>query len=182
MQRRNTEAARPAAPAAIMELMPLAKLYQRLEVRQRNALQRELARLEKLVAVLSVRDARSRAQFSRFQKAFAAFEKKLTAHLQAEARTILPLIRRLESGRTVSRPAVRLLQTRARSLEQQHFEADEALAEVKELAANEDVLVLASSRVRTVRNRLAQFDRRLQEQIYGENRILFPRAVAVSRA
>jgi regulator of cell morphogenesis and NO signaling len=127
-------------------------------------------------------DARNRQQLVKLRRAFLSFQRKFAAHLKVEAKVIFPLIRQMESNPVGDSHASRSLQTRTTRLERQHFEADEALAEVRALATDETVLFSASSRVQTLRNCLASFDRNLQEQIYVENRVLFPRALAVSRA
>jgi regulator of cell morphogenesis and NO signaling len=165
-----------------LELTPLGTLCRWLEDQQRVCLRRDLAHLERLIRLMPPHDARNRQQLVKLRTAFLSFQRKFAAHLKTEAKVVFPLIRQMESNLVGDPHASRSLQTRTTRLERQHFEADEALAEVKALAADETVLFSTSSRVQTLRNCLASFDRNLQEQIYLENRVLFPRALAISRA
>ncbi|MBU6410703.1 MAG: hemerythrin domain-containing protein [Verrucomicrobia bacterium] len=165
-----------------MELMPLAELCARLEDRQRLFLRRGLARLERLICSATPTDSRNRTHLAKLRKGFAAFREKLTAHLREESEFIFPLIRQLEECATRKAHARRTLQNRAVRLGKQHFEADEAIAELRALVANGRASFPVSARVQALRDGLASFERDLHQQIYEENRFLFPRALAVSRA
>lgn len=161
-------------PAVVIELMPLPDLCERLEGRQRFFLRRGLACLERLIHSAAAHDGRNRRKLAKLQKTFAVFRERFTAHLREEAEVIFPFIRQLESSTVGKNHARRSLQTRTARLEQQHFEVDEAFAELCALAEN--------SCARTLCDKLASFEHNLHEQIYEENRVLFPRARAASRA
>lgn len=171
----NSVVGRTCSESAVaIELTPLPELCERLEDRQRFLLRRGLARLGLLIHSAVTHDRRNRPQLARLQKSFAAFREQFTAHLREETETIFPFIRQLESSAVGKTHARRSLQTLTARLERQHFEADEAFAEVCALAGD--------GCARTLRDNLASFERNLHEQIYEENRVLFPRARAVSRA
>lgn len=160
-------------PVAAIELMSLGKLCARLEHRQRLFLLRGLTCLGRLIHSAARHDRRNRLRLVRLQRTFAAFHDKFTAHLRAETGIIFPLIRRLESGTVGKSYARRSLQTHTAHLAQQHFEADEAIAELRALARNGCAPGL--------HEQIVSFERNLHEQIYEENRFLFPRALALSR-
>lgn len=161
-------------PAVASELMPLTDLCGWLESRQLQVLCGELSRLNRLIPAAVERDGASHPQLLKLQEAFAAFCEKFTAHLREEAKAVFPLIRRMENRAGGNSRARRSLQTHTARLEQQHFEADEAIAELRALAEKDCPPELHKD--------LARFERSLHEQIYEENRVLYPRALAVSRA
>jgi len=165
--------ARSEAMMAI-ELMPLAELCERLEYRQRLFLGHGLARLGRLIRSAAKNNDRNRPQLVKLQKAFAAFREKFTAHMREEANVAFPFIRQLESNAVRKTHARISLQTCTAHLEKQHFEADETFAELRALAENDCLPEL--------RKDLLRFEQSLHEQIYEENQVLFPRALAVSRA
>lgn len=159
-------------PAVAIELMPLSALCERLEDRQRLFLRRGLVRLERLIRPATARHRENQPHPVKLQKTFVAFRERLIAHLREEAEIIFPLIRQVESRASGDTHA--FLQTYTTHLEQQHFAADEAFAELRAVAEN--------GCTRALRDHLTSFEHNLHEQIYEENRVLFPRALAASRA
>lgn len=163
--------------AASLEVMPLPQLCDRLETRQQVLLRCELARLEELIQAIIAKAERVSPQLRRLEKAFKVFRLRLIAHLRDEAQVVFPQARRpkgVASGKTAS---VQLLRRRAARWKQQHFEVDEAIAELRSLANEVAAASAASGQSRALRLALARFERLIHEQMYEENRFLFPRAL-----
>lgn len=183
-KRAGTRAAGSARlePVAALELMPLTELCNRLEMAQRVSLGRELTGLYRLIGTAINCDSAKNSQLLKLREAFMAFRKGLTAHLREEAGMIFPLIRRLESGAIGKTCTRRLIKISTARMEIQHFKAEEEFAELRALTEEHAALSLASSHARQLRDQLASFEHSLHEQMYEENRFLFSRALAVSRA
>jgi regulator of cell morphogenesis and NO signaling len=169
-------------PLVAIELMPLAELCNRLAMMQRPFLCRELACLYRLIGKVVKQDTTKNPQLLKLQKTFMAFRQGFTSHLREEAGMTFPLIRGLESGTAEKTDARRLIKISTERMEIQHFKADEDLAKLRALTENYVTSLPTSSCVRQWRDKLAGFERNLHEQMYEENRVLFPRALAISRA
>lgn len=158
--------------------MPLPQLCDRLENRQQVLLRREMARLEELIQVVIAKAERVSPQLRRLKKVFKAFRSRLTAHLRDEAQVVFPQVRRAEGmgdGKTAS---VQLLRRRAIRWKQQHFEVAETIAELRSLANAVAAAPAGSGQGRALRPALARFERLIHEQMYEENRFLFPRVLS----
>ncbi|MGA9450564.1 MAG: hemerythrin domain-containing protein, partial [Verrucomicrobiia bacterium] len=168
--------------AVAVELMTLTDLCDYLDNVQHVYLRRELTELDRLIRSTVERDGADNSRLLKLQKTFVAFREKLASHLREEAEALFPLIRRLAGGasrrirlrHSIKIPAIRM--------EIQHFEVDEGLAELRALAGDCAGSASMSPRTRTLGRVIARFEQRFQELIYEENRILFPRALAISRA
>lgn len=170
----------PFRPAAL-EVMPLARLCDRLALRQRILLEREMARLEDLICRVNAAEPGGPGQSRRLGIAFKAFRSRLVAHMHEEAHLVFPPIRRAGGAVGRSAPAIRALRRRAARWRRQHFQVDEAIARLRHLAAAPASPGAAVAPRRALRQALARFERLIHEQMYEENRFLFPRALSGCR-
>lgn len=167
--------------AVALERMSLTELCDRFEARQHRVLRGELARLDARIRTVTARAGARHPELRQLRSAFVVFRRDFTAHLREEARSVFPLIRRLEIQEGSSRTR-RSLRARAARVIQQHGQADEAIAELRELAGDHDAAAPRPRGRRDLRDALARFQRNLHEQVYAENQILFPRALAIRQA
>lgn len=172
---RNLTACRQhPAPEIAVELMPLAELCGRLEDRQHRLLLHGLARLGRLIRSAAVRSDDDQPHMVKLRKTFTVLQGKLSEHLREESDVLYPLIRRLNAGEVKTSRERRRLQKSIVHLEQQHLETDDAIAELSVLAGGDSAPEL--------RENICSLLQSLHEQIFEENRVLFPRALAASRA
>ena len=168
--------ARSQPPPVCLELMTLNDLCDHLEQSPRITLQDELARLDQLTRVAAEQYGAEHPQLLRTRETFVAFRERFTAHLHEEAEMLFPLIRRLTTGKKEARSA---LKSRLARMEHEHNQADEALAELHALAGEESLRRPVPAAVRTVSDAIVHLEHAVHEQIYKENQVLFPRALAI---
>jgi regulator of cell morphogenesis and NO signaling len=168
--------ARSQPPPVCLELMTLKDLCDHLEQSPRVTLQDELARLDQLTRVATEQYGAEHPQLLRTRKTFVAFRERFTAHLHEEAENLFPLIRRLTTGKKEARSA---LKSRLARMEHEHNQADEALAELHALAGEESLRPPVPAAVRMVSDAIVRLEQAIHEQIYKENQVLFPRALAI---
>lgn len=168
--------ARSQPPPACLELMTLNDLCDHLEQSLRVTLQDELAWLDQLTRVAAEQYGAEHPQLLRTRKTFVAFRERFTAHLHEEAEKLFPLIRRLTTGKKDARPA---LKSRLARMEHEHNQAGETLAVLRALAGGESLRRPLSAAVRTVSDAIIRLEHSIHEQIYKENQVLFPRALAM---
>lgn len=173
-------AARPGVPTVTLELMTLTELCDHLEREHRVYLRDELTRLDTLTRAAAERHGANNPRVRKIREVFVAFREKLTAHLRAEAEVLFPLIRQLESRAEERAGAHFSLKTPTAQMESQHNEADEALAELHTLASDGPRLPSLPAPLRTLGDAIVRLERSIHEQIYKENQVLFPRALAIS--
>ncbi len=168
--------ARSQPPPVCLELMTLNDLCDHLEQSPRVTLQDELARLDQLTRVAAEQYGAEHPQLLRIRKTFVTFREQFTVHLHEEAEILFPLIRRLTTGKKEGRSA---LKSRLARMEHAHNQADEALAELRALAGEESLRRPLPATVRTVSDAIFRLEHAIHEQIYKENQVLFPRALAM---
>ena len=171
----KTMAPVPAAPA---NLMPLSELCDHLEQPQQACLYDELENLDLVTRAAASRDGEANPQFLAIREAFVAFRGQLSAHLLSETVNLFPLIRRLATGDPRERPTRLALESRVARMEREHNQVDEALAELGLLVANGSLQEKFPVVTQTMTAAVVRLERTVHEQIYHENQVLFPRALA----
>lgn len=153
------------APAVSIELMTLTELCDHIEQTHHRRLQQTLSQLDELIG------SAAEGKEDKIHELFRIFRTRTLAHLQAESGILFPLIRQIEAespGSSITHHSLRATMTK---MENDHNEADEALAELHTLArAAQPSLGQAISRLESD----------LHEQIYKENHALFPKALALA--
>lgn len=162
-----------------LELMTLSELCDHLEHAQRVSIQDELMCLDRLTHAAVEELGAEHPQLLGIRAAFVAFREKFAAHLRVETEELFPLIRQLTTGEKRQLPARSALKSCLTRMESEHNQADEALAELRALASDESVCRLAPVFMRTVSDAIARLNHAAHEQIYKENQVLFPRALAI---
>ena len=169
----------PPRQVFALELMTLVELCDHLERTQRIKLQENLARLDDLMSTAAEQRCTANPRLLRFREIFDAFREQFTAHLRKEAEWLFPLIRRLSAGENGGLPARSALKSRLARMENEHNQAEETFAELRALARGDSMQSLASAATPTIAEAVARLDDAIQEQIYAESLVLFPRALAL---
>jgi len=161
-----------------LELMTLSELCDHLEHTQRIPIQDELICLDRLTHAAVEELGAEHPQFLGIRAAFVAFREKFADHLRVETEELFPLIRQLTTGAIGERSARPALKSYLTRMESEHNQADEALAELRALVSDESVQRPAPAVIRTVSDVIVRLQHAVHEQIYKENQVLFPRALA----
>jgi regulator of cell morphogenesis and NO signaling len=169
----------PPRPVVALELMALTELCDYVEHAQQTHLQEELARLDQLTGAAAEQSGAEHPQLLRIRETFVAFRERFAAHLREEADGLFPLIRRLTTDKKGALPARFALKKRLTRMGNAHNQADEALAELRALAGEESLRQPVPAAVRTVSDAIVRLEQAVHEQIYKENQVLFPRALAI---
>lgn len=169
----------PPRQVVTLELMTLSGLCDHLEHVQRVTIRDELTRLDQLTRAAVRGLGAEHPQLLGIRATFVAFQEKLAAHLRKETEELFPLIRQLTTGAKGELPARSALKSYLTRMESEHNQADEALAELRALASDESVRRPASAVIRTVSNAIVRLQHAVHKQIYKENEVLFPRALAI---
>lgn len=166
------------APAAPMKLMLLSELCDHLEKPQHAYLHDELQKLDLMTRTAAKQKGEANPQLLIIREAFIALRAQLTAHLLAEAKDLFPMIRLLANGDNDERPTRSAVKFRLTRMEHEHNQIDEALAELGLLVANKSLELQFPAVTRTMAAAIARLEHTVHEQIYHENQVLFPRALA----
>ena len=166
-------------PAVALELMALPELCDHVELAQRSQVQEELKRLDELTKAATEQSGAAQPQLRKIRSAFVAFYEPFAAHLRDEAENHFPLIRRLTTGENEGLPTRSVLKSRLARMENEHNQADEALAALHALAGDESSRLSVPSGVEAVAEAIVRLERTVHEQIYKENQVLFPRVLAL---
>ncbi len=138
--------------------------------RHHEPLRQELDRLKAMtLKVLFTHGAKDHELLEPLAQAFLDLREKLLPHLEKEEQVIFPWIL---SGRTVPRggPIACMMQ--------EHNQAMELLARIRELTGNFEAPANACGTWRALWNGLERLEQDLLEHMRVENEVLFPRAVA----
>jgi len=174
--------AAPSAPPSV-EIMSLSQICDHLENVHHPALLEKLAQAEALLPVLPNRKTDLLPpRIASIRKHFAKFRGKLTLHLLEEAEALFPLIRQLENRGVAATGVLDLLKDPLARMKKEHSEADEDLAILQNLTAEDandscDPEILAK-----LRQLFGNLEEMLQGQIYQENQVLFRRTLAMLSA
>lgn len=164
------EVVRTVPPVSI-ELMTLTELCDHIEQTHHCRLHETLSQLDELIHATADDEEAPENDTNQIHEAFLSFRNRTTAHLQMESRVLFPLIRQMEAESPRASVTHRALRTTMVEMENDHNEADEALAELHTLAQ-----MIAPS----LSQAIGRLEIDLHEQIYKENHALFPKALALA--
>ncbi len=162
-----------------LELMTLSELCNHLEHAQRITIQDQLTCLDRLTHAAVEEYGAEHPQLLGIRATFVAFREKFAAHLRAEVEELFPLIRQLTIGEKGKFPMRSALTSYLLRMKREHNQADEALAELNALAGDEPLQRPAPAALRTVSDAIVRLKHAVHEQIYKEDQVLFPRALAM---
>lgn len=166
-------AASPPCPVVCLELMTLDQVCDHLESAHRD-LQEELQRADQLIKTLVKQTAAEHPKLLTIQKCFVAFHRRLKAHLRAESGHLFPVLRKWQAATNGGRCGVNRLRLPLARLEREHDQADESLAALRGAIEDESSCSSTHAGMRAIAEAVGRLDRSVHEQIYKENRLLFP--------
>jgi regulator of cell morphogenesis and NO signaling len=169
---------RASEPAAAVNAKTLSELCDHLEKPQLSRLRQQLKKLDRMTRTAAVSKGEANPQLLVIREAFVAFRTQLIRHLRLEEREIFPMIRHVATGDHRGRPTGAALEFELIRMEEEHHEFGEALAELGALMANKSLQLQFPIVTRRMTSAVAEFRHLVQDQIFHENEVLFPRALA----
>jgi regulator of cell morphogenesis and NO signaling len=170
------EVAPPLDPAPFLA-MPLGDLVEHIEGKHHVYLREVLPRLTAGTEAVA-REAGETEDAVELREEMRRLAAELDAHLRHEEEALFPMVRELAAsaavtptrcGGSVGGPIT--------CMENEHDLSQRSLVRLRELTGNYAVPATASAAWRETMEALAAFDRDLQEHIYKEDEVLFPRAL-----
>lgn len=161
--------------------MPLLQLVEHIEQVHHVYLREALPRLTALTAAVAAGfDDQRLAEIDKKMQQLAA---ELELHLRHEEEALFPMVRDLETNGAIT-------PTRCGSavggpiacMETEHEQAAQTLRKMRELTDNYTAPDYAPPAWHELMAGLARFDRDMEEHMYKENKVLFPRALDVQSA
>jgi len=149
--------------------VPLTELADHIEKEHHSYLREALPRLSGMLEQLARAD---------LIDVFSALRSELEAHLFKEEQVLFPMIRDLEASATLPDFHCGTLRNPVRVMESEHDDAQGALSRLRELTHDFEPPENASDLYRATVKELGAFDADMQQHIYKESSVLFPRAVA----
>ncbi len=164
----------------------LSELVAHIQSTHHKYTREEILRLTALLGkVVSVHD-KNHPGLSNLRTVFHGLAQELTLHMMKEERVLFPYIVRMEEAVIQKEPILPSpfgsVQNPVTMMEHEHEDTLEALRGLRELSADFTPPADACASFRTPYQALSEFAADLQQHIYLENDILFPRAVAMERA
>ncbi|HVA49883.1 MAG TPA: hemerythrin domain-containing protein [Pirellulales bacterium] len=154
---------------------PLAELCQHLEEVHHAFYRRELPRLAALLEKVATAYAASHPHTQDLASAFRTFRKLLESHVEREERELFPAIRELMESRPPAGPHG--LAGLINSLEQDHDALDAEFLRIRELTHGFVAPPGVCQTFQSLLDGLWDLEMNLHQNVYEENRFLFPRAL-----
>lgn len=154
---------------------PLAELCQHLENVHHAFYRRELPRLAKLLDNVTATYSESHPDTNELDAAFRRFRTALEAHIEREERELLPAIRELAAMRLGGDPHE--LASLINSLEKDHDAVDSEFLRIRELTHGFVAPPDVCQTYQSLFDGLWELEMNLHQNVYEENRYLFPRAM-----
>ena len=165
-----------AEPApADLDAMPLRALCRHVELRYHRSLRRELPQLSGLIARVERLHSIDDHRLDEARNVFERLRAELEAHMVKEERLVFPLCLELELGRRTLP-----LQAALTMLEREHAEALAALARLRQLTDGFAVEGVRCDAHRRLMLGLAALADETIAHLEVEQRLLFPRALALA--
>jgi regulator of cell morphogenesis and NO signaling len=154
---------------------PLGELCQHAERAHHAYYLRELPRLAELLAKVSAAYGPSHPETRELDKAFQCFRARLEFHLERAKQELFPAIRQLEELRPPAEPPC--VAALINSLERDHDAIDADLRRIRELTHGFVAPPDVCQTFQSLLDGLWELEMNLHQNVYEENRFLFPRAV-----
>ncbi|MEO8503420.1 MAG: iron-sulfur cluster repair di-iron protein [Acidobacteriota bacterium] len=159
---------------------PLGTLIEHIVSRYHDDLRHELPRLEAMAAKVNERHGpRHPELFPDLLLTVQGMRTELEQHIAEEERSIFPRLARLGTELAEEPAALQTIQGELAHLREDHQEAGDALAHLRELTGGFNLPPDACMTFRGLYVGLADLERDLQMHVHLENNILFPRAAAL---
>lgn len=154
---------------------PIAELCQHLESVHHGFYRRELPRLASLLENVAATYSASHPDTRELAEAFRQFRSALESHVEREDRELFPVIRQLAAMRQADDPHG--LASLINSLEEDHDTVDAKLLRMRELTHGFVAPPNVCQTFQSLLDGLWELEMNLHQNVYEENRFLFPRAM-----
>ena len=157
---------------------PLTELADHIESEHHGYLREALPRLSGMLEQLAQAQGEGSPEVLEVRDVFGSLRAELESHRAREEQVLFPMIRDLEASATLPDFHCGTLRNPIRVMEMEHDDAQLALSRLRELTRDYNPPENADGLYRDAVASLAEFDADLQQHIYKESSVLFPRAVA----
>ena len=154
---------------------PLADLGQHLEQVHHEFYRRELPRLAALLEKVKTTYSESHPDTRELDAAFQKFRAALESHVEREERELFPVVRELVAQHRADEPHA--LASLVNSLEEDHDAVDAELLRIRELTHGFVAPPEVCQTFQSLLDGLWELEMNLHQNVYEENRFLFPRAM-----
>lgn len=154
---------------------PLAELCRRLEEIHHAFYERELPRLAKLSSKVAASYAQSHPETRDLDEAFQRFRARLESHIRREQRELFPAIQQLLELQPPAEPPD--IAGLIDALEADHDAVDAELLRIRHLTHGFVAPPDGCQTFQTLLDGLWEMEMNLHQNVYEENRFLFPRTV-----
>lgn len=154
---------------------PLAELCHHLETVHHNYYRREFPRLAALLDAVRATYSESHPDTRELDAAFKKFRTGLESHVEREENDLFPVIRELATLRSGGDPHA--LASLINSLEKDHDAIDAQLLRMRELTHGFVAPPNVCQTYQSLLDGLWELEMNLHQNVYEENRFLFPRAM-----
>lgn len=179
---READAAPPAADETDWTRATLDELIANILDTHHAYLSRELPRLAELIAKVQGVHGQRHPKLAELRQTFEGLQDELAAHTMKEEQILFPMIRNMESTRTLEATHCGSVQNPIRVMEDEHDSAGAALAKMRTLTSDFTPPADACASYQTLLDGLAELEADLHLHIHKENNILFPRAIEMEAA
>ena len=169
------------ASAIVMDLMSLKELCDHLNYSRQVDLPIELERLDRLTRSAVSRYKNEASNFPEIRNKFLTFHNLFVTHLRKETEEFFPFIRQWLASDQEALSLRSSLQTWISEFREEHSRSDETLAELQAFIRKQPINPSTSQTARLIAQSVDRLDKLLQEQIYKENQMLFPRILAFGK-
>ena len=163
----------------------LAELVAHIVAVHHGLCREQLVRLAAELAAAAAETARQAPSLVRVTVGFQRLSRELTGHLAKEETVLFPLIERIETARRNGTPppvpSFGSIANPIRMMILEHGEAERALEQMRTASNGFQAPDGAGPRVQELCRALQAFDADLARHVELEDKILFPRAVAMER-
>lgn len=153
---------------------PLAELCVHLEKVHHDYYRRELPRLAGLLEAVAANYSESHPDTRELDGTFKRFRSGLETHIEREERELFPMVRELAASRRTADS--RELPGLINSLERDHDAVDAQLLRLRELTHGFVAPANVCQTYQSLLDGLWELEMNLHQNVYEENRYLFPRA------
>lgn len=154
----------------------LTDLCDHIEQTHHAYLKFELPRLTGLIAKVCNAHGKAHPKLSQLQQVFAELRAELEPHMFKEEQVLFPAIRRIEQEGAAPAFAFGTVANPIRMMEQEHDDAGDGLARIRELTDGFAIPADACNTYRAMLDGLRELEEDMHQHVHKENNILFPRA------
>jgi regulator of cell morphogenesis and NO signaling len=174
---------RPSQYSEAWNNKPLIDLMNHIVEVHHAFCRQEVARLSSLFKEAIARHGKDHSELKKMETLFGKMARDLQMHLVKEEQTLFPYIARVEEtvkqNAPVSWPAFGTVENPIRMMVLEHDQTGQELSQIRRLSNNYTPPSGAPEPLATLYDGLQAFDLDMTEHTHAEDRLLFPRAIAM---